>query len=62
MHLMERFKFLEKNFNNCFSLNEILNEVSDTKKLIETELLKYPKFKINFLVQAEYLLKGKITL
>ena len=29
------------------------------KKLIETELLKYPKFKINFLVQAEYVLEGE---
>ena len=52
-------QIFRKHFNNYFSLNEILNEVSDTKKLIETELLKYPKFKINFLVQAEYVLKGE---
>ena len=52
-------QIFRKHVNNYFSLNEILNEVSDTKKLIETELLKYPKFKINFLVQAEYVLKGQ---
>ena len=52
-------QIFRKHFNNYFSLNEILNEVSDTKKLYETELLKYPKFKVNFLVQAEYVLKGE---
>ena len=50
---------LRKHFKNYFSLNDILNEAGDIKKLIQTLLLKYPKYKINFLTQIEYILKGE---
>ena len=40
-------------------MNDILNEVGDIQKLIETQLLNYHKFKINFLVQVEYILQGE---
>ena len=40
-------------------MNDILNEVVDIQKIIETQLLNYPKLKINFLVQVEYILQGE---
>ena len=36
-----------------------MNETDDIKKLIETQLLIYPKYKINFFTQIEYILKGE---
>ena len=52
-------QIFRKHFKNYFSLNDILNEVGDIQKLIKTQLLNYPKFKINFLVQVEYILQGE---
>ena len=52
-------QIFRKHFKNYFSLNDILNETDDIKKLIETQLLIYPKYKINFLTQIEYILKGE---
>ena len=34
-------------------------KTDDIRKLIETQLLRYPKYKINFLTQIEYILKGE---
>ena len=48
-----------KHFRNYYSLTVILNETDDIRKLIETQLLRYPKYKINFLTQIEYILKGE---
>ena len=58
-HSTEQLKFFENILKIIFSLNDILNEVGDIQKLIETQLLNYPKFKINFLVQVEYILQGE---
>ena len=55
----ETIQIFRKHFKNYFSLNDILNEAGDIKKLIQTLLLKYPKYKINFLTQIEYILKGE---
>ena len=45
-----------------FSLNDILNETEDIQSLIHTQLLQYPKYKVNLLVQIEYILKGENNL
>ena len=55
----ETIQIFREYFRNYFSLNDILNEAGDIKKLIQTLLLKYPKYKINFLTQIEYILKGE---
>ena len=47
-----------KHFIDCFSIYNILSEVDDITKLLQSKLTQYPKFKINFLVVAEYVLKG----
>ena len=52
-------QIFRKHFRNYFSLNDILNEKDDIKSLIEAQLLIYPKYKINFLTQIEYILKGE---
>ena len=52
-------QIFRKHFRNYFSLTDILNETDDIRKLIETQLLRYPKYKINFLTQIEYILKGE---
>ena len=52
-------QIFRKHFKNSFSLNDILSEKDDIQKLIETQLLKYPKYKINFLTQVEYILLGE---
>ena len=44
------------------SINDILNETNDIQHLIETQLLQYPKYKLNFLIQMEYILKGENNL
>ena len=52
-------QIFRKHFKNYFSLNDILNETNDIQHLIETQLLQYPKYKLNFLIQLEYILKGE---
>ena len=54
-------QIFRKHFQNYFSLNDILNETEDIQSLIQTQFLQYPKYKVNLLVQIEYILKGKIT-
>ena len=49
-------------FQNYFSLNDILNETEDIQSLIHTQFLQYPKYKVNLLVQIEYILKGENNL
>ena len=52
-------QIFRKHFKNYFSLNDILNETNDIQHLIETQLLQYLKYKLNFLIQMEYILKGE---
>ena len=52
-------QIFRKHFKNYFSLNDIINEINDIQHLIETQLLQYPKYKLNFLIQMEYILKGE---
>ena len=52
-------QIFRKHFKNYFSLNDILNETNDIQYLIEAQLLQYPKYKLNFLIQIEYILKGE---
>ena len=52
-------QIFRKHFKNYFSVNEILNETNDIQHLIEAQLLQYPKYKLNFLIQMEYILKGE---
>ena len=52
-------QIFRKHFKNYFSLNDILNETNDIQRLIEAQLLQYPKYKLNFLIQIEYILKGE---
>ena len=52
-------QIFRKHFKNYFSLNDILNETNDIQHLIEAQLLQYPKYKLNFLIQMEYILKGE---
>ena len=52
-------QIFRKHFRSYFSLTDILNESDDIRKLIEAQLLTYPKYKINFLSQIEYILKGE---
>ena len=35
-----------------------MNELEDIQSLFQAQLLQYPKFKINILIQVEYILKG----
>ena len=51
-------QIFRKHFKNYFSLTDILNETNDIQKLLEGQLLHYPKYKCTFLVQVEYILKG----
>ena len=55
----KEIQIFRKHFKNYFSLNDILNETNDIQHLIETQLLQYPKYKLNFLIQMEYILKGE---
>ena len=55
----EAVQIFRKHFKNYFSLNDIFHEKEDIQTLLETQLLKYPKYKINFLTQIEYILKGE---
>ena len=55
----EAVQIFRKHFKNYFSLNDIFHETEDIQTLLETQLLKYPKYKINFLTQIEYILKGE---
>ena len=52
-------QIFRKHFKNYFSLNDFLNETNDIQHLIETQLLQYPKYRLNFLIQMEYILKGE---
>ena len=52
-------QIFRKHFKNYFSLNDIVNETNDIQHLIETQLLQYPKYRLNFLIQMEYILKGE---
>ena len=47
-----------KHYRNYFSLVDILNEIEDIQRLLEIQLLHYSKYKVNILVQVEYILKG----
>ena len=47
-----------KHFIDCFSIYNILSEVNDITKFLQSKLTLYLKFKINFLVVVEYILKG----
>ena len=51
-------KYFVNTFKNYFSLTDILNENEDIQKLLEGQLLHYPKYKYTILVQVEYILKG----
>ena len=55
-------QIFRKHFQNYFSLNDILNETEDIQSLIQTQFLQYPKYKVNLLVQIEYILKGENNL
>ena len=55
-------QIFRKHFQNYFSLNDILNETEDIQSLIHTQFLQYPKYKVNLLVQIEYILKRKNNL
>ena len=55
-------QIFRKHYQNYFSLNDILNETEDIQSLIHTQLLQYPKYKVNILVQIEYILKGENNL
>ena len=55
-------QIFRKHFQNYFSLNEIFNETEDIQSLIHTQFLQYPKYKVNLLVQIEYILKGENNL
>jgi hypothetical protein len=52
-------QIFRKHFKNYFSLNDISNETNDIQHIIEVQLLQYPKYKLNFLIQIEYILKGE---
>ena len=54
-------QIFRKHFQNYFSLNDILNETEDIQSLIHTQFLQYLKYKVNLLVQIEYILKEEIT-
>ena len=47
-----------KKLKDYFALNQIMNELEDIQSLFTVQLLQYPKFKINILIQVEYILKG----
>ena len=47
-----------KKLKDYFALNQIMNELEDIQSLFQAQLLQYPKFKINILIQVEYILKG----
>ena len=51
-------QIFRKHLKNYFSLTDILNENEDIQKLLEGQLLHYPKYKCTILVQVEYILKG----
>ena len=52
-------QIFRKHFKKYFSLNDILNETVEIQSLIQAQLLDYPKYKVNFLLQIEYILKGE---
>ena len=47
-----------KKLKDYFALNQIMNELEDIQSLFTVQLLHYPKFKINSLIEVEYILKG----
>ena len=47
-----------KKLKDYFALNQIMNELEDIQSLFQAQLLQYPKFKINILIQVEHILKG----
>ena len=47
-----------KKLKDYFALNQIMNDLEDIQSLFQARLLQYPKFKINILIQVEYILKG----
>ena len=55
-------QIFRKHCKNYFSLNDIINETEDIQSLIHTQFLQYPKYKVNLLVQIEYILKGENNL
>ena len=47
-----------KKLKDYFALNQIMNELEDIQSLFQAQLLQCPKFKMNILIQVEYILKG----
>ena len=55
-------QIFHKHFKKYFSHHDILNESEDIQSLIQFQLLQYPKCKVNFLIQIEYILKRENNL
>ena len=51
-------QIFRKHFKNYFSLNDLFNEKENIQKLLEAQLLEYPKYKCSILIQVQYILKG----
>ena len=47
-----------KKLKDYLALNQMMNELEDIQSLFQAQLLQYPKFKINILIQVENILKG----
>ena len=49
-----------KYFNQCKYLTDVYNEKQEILKLIQLQLIKYPKYKISFNIICEYILKDSL--
>ena len=56
--LHQTIQIFRKHLKDYFSLNDIFNEAENIQKLFDSQLLLYPKYKCNVLVQIEYILRG----
>ena len=57
--VFDTLQIFRKHFIDCFSIYCVLNEIDDIKTFLQNYLLTiYPKLKVNFLIVAEYILKG----
>lgn len=56
----DTIQVFRKHYNELSTLNDImsLKVQNDILQLFESQMLTYPKYKVNILVQAEYILKG----
>ena len=52
--LIKTIIIYRKKLKDYFALNQIMNELEDIQSLFQAQLLQYPKFKINILIQVEY--------